>query len=79
MVIPGEGPINLPAAINGIRSVDDIRLIDAMPCTMRTVELLADQGRATGTTHRHIWVWPAPTSREFPVWRHFYGTERLGF
>ncbi len=80
VVIPGEVPMNLLLASNGISRVDDVPLIDSLACTMKMAELMVDLRRATGITHsRHGWFNAAPDQERVAQVAAFYGMDRLGF
>jgi allantoin racemase len=80
VVIPGEVPMNLLLAINGINRVDDVPLIDSLACTMKMAELMVDLRRSTGVSHsRQGWFNAAPNPERVAQVAGFYGMDRLGF
>jgi allantoin racemase len=79
-VIPGEVPMNLLRAINGINRMDDIPLIDSLACTMKMAELMVDPRRAAGIARsRHGWFNAAPSAERVAQVATLYGMDRLGF
>ena len=80
VVIPGEVPMNLLLAINGVNRVDDVPLIDSLACTMKMAELMVDLRRATGIAHsRQGWFNAMPSQERVDQVASFYGVDRLGF
>jgi Asp/Glu/hydantoin racemase len=80
VVIPGEVPMNLLLAINGVNRVDDVPLIDSLACTMKMAELMVDLRRATGIAHsRQGWFNATPSPERVDQVASFYGVDRLGF
>jgi allantoin racemase len=80
VVIPGEVPMNLLLASNGINRVDDVPLIDSLACTMKMAELMVDLRRSTGIAHsRHGWFNATPDPERVAQVAGFYGTDRLKF
>jgi hypothetical protein len=79
VVIPGEVPMNLLLATNGISRVDGVPLIDSLACTMKMAELMVDRRRATGITYgRPGWFKAAPERGESsPGWLR--STARTGW
>jgi Asp/Glu/hydantoin racemase len=80
VVIPGEVPMNLLLALNGVTRIDDIPLIDSLACTMKMAELMVELRRATGIAHsRHGWFNAMPSGERVEEVARFYGTDRLEF
>jgi Asp/Glu/hydantoin racemase len=80
VVIPGEVPMNLLLASNGVTRVDEVPLIDSLACTMKMAELMADLRRATGIAHsRQGWFNAKPNQERVAQVARFYGVDRLGF
>jgi Asp/Glu/hydantoin racemase len=80
VVIPGEVPMNLLLAINGVNRVDDIPLIDSLACTIKMAEMMVDLRRATGIAHsRQGWFNAAPSQERVAQVGSFYGVDRLAF
>jgi len=80
VIIPGEVPMNLLLAMNGINRVDDVPLIDSLAGTMKMAELMVDLRRATGITHsRQGWFNAQPNRERVAQVAAFYGVDRLEF
>lgn len=80
VIIPGEVPMNLLLASNGVSRVDDMPVIDSLACTMKMAELMVELRRATGVMHsRHGWFNAAPSEERLAQVAAFYGVDRLGF
>ena len=48
VIIPGEAPLNVLLAMNGLNRVDDCPVIDAIGATIKMAETLVDLRRSTG-------------------------------
>ena len=80
VIIPGEVPLNLLMARNGINRVDDVPIIDGLGSTMKMAELMVDLYRATGIRHsRHGWFNSVPSQERVDQVGAFYGVDRLKF
>ena len=80
VIIPGEVPLNLLMARNGINRVDDVPIIDGLASTMKMAELMVDLQRATGIKHsRHGWFNSVPSAERVDEVGKFYGVDRLKF
>jgi hypothetical protein len=80
VVIPGEVPMNLLLASNGINRVDDVPLIDSLACTMKMAELMVELRQSTGIAHsRHGWFNAMPDPERVAQVAGFYGLDRLKF
>lgn len=61
VIIPGEIPLNVLLASEGVRRVDDVPLIDAFGLTIKMAETMVDLKASTGLSHsRHGWFNSAP-------------------
>jgi len=80
VIIPGEVPLNLMMAMNGVNRVDDVPILDGLSSTMKMAELMVDLHRATGITHsRHGWFNSVPSKQRLDQVASFYGVDRLKF
>jgi allantoin racemase len=80
VIIPGEVPLNLLMARNGITRVGDVPIIDGLATTMKMAELMVDLRRATGIKHsRHGWFNSVPGQQRLDQVAAFYGVDKLKF
>ncbi len=80
VIIPGEVPLNLLMARNGINRVDDVPIIDGLGSTMKMAEMMVDMYRATGIRHsRHGWFNSVPSRERVTQVGAFYGVDKLKF
>jgi len=80
VIIPGEVPLNMLLATNGISRVDNVPIMDSFTCTLKMAELMVDLRRATGIAHsRQGWANSAPPKERLDAVEKFYGLDRLAF
>ena len=80
VIIPGEVPMNMLLACNGINRVDDVPIMDSFACTLKMAELMVDLKRATGVApSRHGWMNATPGKERLDQVAAFYGLDRLKF
>lgn len=80
VIVPGEVPLNLLLAMNGVNRVDDVPVLDGLSSTMKMAELMVDLQRATGIRHsRHGWFNSVPSGERVQEVGAFYGVDRLKF
>ncbi|MBN8897647.1 MAG: hypothetical protein J0H35_05600, partial [Rhodospirillales bacterium] len=80
VIIPGEVPLNLLLAINGVNRVDDVPVLAGLASTMKMAELMVDLHRVTGIRHsRHGWANSVPSDGRVEEVMRFYGVDRLRF
>jgi Asp/Glu/hydantoin racemase len=80
VIIPGEVPLNLLMARNGITRVDDVPIIDGLASTMKMAEMMVDLQKATGIKHsRHGWFNAVPGKERVDQVARFYGVDKLTF
>jgi len=80
VIMPGEVPMNLLLAMNGINRVDDVPLIDSLAGTMKMAELMVDLRRSTGIIHgRQGWFNAQPSRARVAQVVDSYGVDRLKF
>lgn len=75
VIIPGEGPLNVFLADQGIARVDDVPVLDSLGTCIRQAELRAAQYRETGLRPHRVGFYGAQPPRELvDAARKFYGT-----
>jgi len=80
VIIPGEVPLNVLLAANGVNRVDDVPVVDGLACTMKMAEMMVELRRSTGLAQsRHGWFNAAPAKERVAQVAAFYGADRLGF
>ena len=74
VIVPGEGPLNVFLADQGISRVDDVPVLDSLGTCVRTAELRAAQFRATGLRPSRVGFYGAGPERVLvDAARAFYG------
>jgi allantoin racemase len=80
VIIPGEVPLSMLLAKNGITRVDDVPIMDTLAVSLKMAELMVDLARATGIRHsRHGFFNAAPSPARVEEVQRFYGVDRLKF
>ena len=80
VIIPGEVPLSLLLAVNGVARVDDVPVMDTFAATLKMAELMVDLHRATGIRHsRHGFFNSVPNRERVDQVAHFYGVDKLKF
>lgn len=80
VIIPGEVPLSMLLARNGITRVDDVPVMDTLACSLKMAELMVDLARATGIKHsRHGFFNSVPSEARVEQVQKFYGVDRLKF
>ena len=80
VIIPGEVPLNLLLARNGVTRIDDVPIIDGLASTLKMTELMVDLRKSTGIRHsRHGWFNSVPSTERLDQVAAFYGVDRLKF
>ena len=78
VIIPGEAPLNLLLARNGVHRVDDVPVIDALAATIKMAETMVDLRRATGVSpSRHGYFTAQPPRERVKELLDLYGISRL--
>ena len=72
-IIPGEAPLNVLLAANGIAEIDGVPVIDSLAAWVKHAELLVDQHRAGGRRSRHGYFARLPDSTRRDEVLRFYG------
>ncbi|MDX2158510.1 MAG: aspartate/glutamate racemase family protein [Hyphomicrobiaceae bacterium] len=80
VIIPGEVPMSMLLAMNGISRVDDVPVMDTLACCLKMAELMVDLRRTTGIRHSRAGFFNTASSRARmdEVWS-FYGLDKLKF
>ena len=77
-IIPGEMPMNILLAKNGVTSIDGVPIIDGLAVTMKLTETFADLRRSVGMKQsRHGFFGAAPDSARLSQVLAFYGLDKL--
>jgi allantoin racemase len=80
VIVPGEVPLNLLLAANGVNRVDDVPVLDGLTVTMKMAETMVDLYRTTGIRHsRHGWFNSVSSQDRVAQVAEFYGVDRLKF
>jgi Asp/Glu/hydantoin racemase len=80
VIVPGEVPLNMLLACNGVNRVDDVPIMDSFATTLKTAEMLVELKRTTGlAASRHGWMNSAPDRERIDQILDFYGLDKLGF
>ncbi|WP_433234469.1 aspartate/glutamate racemase family protein [Actinomadura nitritigenes] len=75
VIVPGEGPLNVFLADQGVSRVDDVPVLDSLGTCVRVAELRAAQYRATGLAPARTGFYGARPPRPLiDAARDFYGT-----
>jgi len=78
VIIPGEAPLNVLLAINGVNRVDDCPVIDSIGATIKMAETLVDLRRSTGVApSRKGYFRRRPPAQRIEELLRFYGLDRL--
>lgn len=74
VIIPGEIPLNVLLASEGISRVDDVPLIDSLAVTLKVAEMMVDLKASTGLApSRRGWSNAAPPRERVKQVLDFYG------
>jgi allantoin racemase len=75
VIVPGEGPLNVFLADQGVSRVDDVPVLDSLGTCVRVAELRAAQHAATGLRPPRVGFYGAQPERSLvDAARAFYGT-----
>ena len=78
VIIPGEIPLNLLLASEGISRIDEVPLMDSLAVTLKTCEMMVDLKKLTGLSpSRRGWSQAAPPAERVRAVLEFYGLGRL--
>jgi len=77
VIVPGEGPLNVFLADQGVSRVDDVPVLDSLGTLVRMAELRAAQFRSTGLKPSRVGFYGAQPERGLlDAARSFYGTDK---
>ncbi len=77
VIVPGEGPLNVFLADQGVARVDDVPVLDSLGTCVRVAELRAAQYAATGLKPHRLGFYGAQPARDLvDAARDFYGTPK---
>lgn len=77
-IIPGEAPLCVLLASNGIAEVDGVPVVDALGAWVRQAEALVDMRRTTGHQHSRKGFWHEPPPRDrVRELAKFYGLDKF--
>ncbi|MBS0242100.1 MAG: racemase [Proteobacteria bacterium] len=80
VIIPGEVPLSLLLAANGVSRVDDVPVMDTLACCLKMAEMMVDLKRMTGIAHsRHGFFNAAKSRARMDEVAAFYGLDKLKF
>jgi len=78
VIIPGEAPLNVLLALNGVNRVDDCPVLDSIGATIKMAETLVDLRRATGVApSRKGYFRRRPPAKRIEELLRFYGLDRM--
>jgi Asp/Glu/hydantoin racemase len=73
VIIPGEIPMNVLLASEGVHRIDDVPVIDCLGVTIKMAETMVDLRATTGLAHsRHGWHNAAPPAARVAQVMEFY-------
>jgi allantoin racemase len=77
VVIPGEAPLNVLLAVNGVNRVDDCPVLDSIGATIKMAESLVDLRRTSGVrASRKGYFRSRPAPERVEELMRFYGLDR---
>jgi Asp/Glu/hydantoin racemase len=77
VIIPGEIPLNVLLASEGVHRVDDVPLMDSLAVTLKMAEMMVDLKASTGLApSRRSWTSAAPPRERVLQVLDFYGLGR---
>lgn len=78
VIIPGEMPLNVLLAINGVNKVDGVPILDGLAVTMKMAEAFADLRKTIGFSQsRHGFYGERPKTERVDEVLAFYGLDKL--
>lgn len=78
VIVPGEMPLNILLAQNGVTSVDGVPVVDGLAVTFKLTEFFVDLRRTVGMKQsRHGFFGESPDRARFDQVLSFYGLGRL--
>lgn len=78
VIVPGEAPLNLLLANNGVNRVDEVPVVDSLAATVKMAETMVDLRRSTGVSPSRTGYYTAQPPRErVKELLELYGISRL--
>jgi len=78
VIIPGEIPLNVLLATEGVQRVDDVPLVDSLAAILKMTESVVDLHRTAGfAASRRGWLHTAPPRQRVEEVLRFYGLDRF--
>lgn len=78
VIVPGEMPLNVLLATNGVSSIDGVPIVDGLAVTLKMAELFVDLRRTTGMMQsRSGFTGAAPPPGRVQELMTFYGLDKL--
>jgi Asp/Glu/hydantoin racemase len=78
VIIPGEIPLNVLLASEGVQRIDEVPLMDSLGVIAKLAESVVDLRRASGFSHsRRGWLHAAPNPQRVEEVLRFYGLGRF--
>jgi len=78
VIIPGEIPMNVLLAGEGVHRVDDVPVIDCLGVTLKMTEMMVELKASTGLSHsRHGWHNAAPPAARVAEVMDFYCPDHI--
>ena len=78
VIIPGEIPLNVLLASEGVQRIDDVPLVDRLGAIVKAAESAVDLRRASGLApSRRGWLHAAPSAQRVEEVLRFYGLGRF--
>jgi len=78
VIVPGEMPLNVVLAVNGVSEVDGVPVVDGLAITLKLSEMLADLRKSVGLKQsRHGWYGAQPDAARVEDVLAFYGMKPL--
>ena len=80
VIVPGEVPLSLLLALNGVTRIDDVPVIDTFAVTLKMTEMMVDLRRLPGlAASRHGFMNSTPGPERLDQVMAFYGLDKLRF
>jgi Asp/Glu/hydantoin racemase len=74
VIIPGEMPLNILLASNGITQIDGVQVLDGLAVTLKLTESMVELKRSVGLSHSHHgWLSKKPSRERVNQVLDFYG------
>ena len=78
VIVPGEMPLNILLAKNGVTKIGDVPIVDGLALTIKFSETFADLQKTVGFNHSHHgWFHARPTEERLDAVTKFYGLDKL--